>query len=49
MQRMWKSLQMETYSTATHTIGVWKGTPVSVSLLSTKIKTEMQLEAAYFM
>lgn len=45
---MWKSLQMETYSSATHTIGVWKGAAVSVSLLSTEIKTEMQLEAAYF-
>lgn len=46
---MWEGLQMETHTSATHTIGVWKGTPVSVSLLSTEIKTEMQLEAAYFM
>jgi len=40
---------MEAYSTATHTIGVRKGTPVSVSVLSTEIKTEMQLETAHFM
>jgi hypothetical protein len=44
---MWESLPVEENSSATCENGMWERTSVSMSLLSTEIKTEMQLEAAY--
>jgi hypothetical protein len=45
---MWESLQVEENSFATCKIGMWKGTPIPVSILSAKIKVEIQLAAACF-